>query len=216
VCIRTVGVRATLIYWASANPTWAGCITISLSFWVELVGACNLIVRTTPPPHTCVLPQTVPCSSPERWRDRGDVPWPSSMQPLATPIQVSAHGLHALGGQEREWAPPMPWSTIGHGDSCEGNLAVRWMREGGGCDGGLVEKIKRRWTAPRACLLWYSWTWCCGRWSGREAAVADRQRREGDGDSGGEKRRERERERWSVLHVGPCWARVTGKPPKLG
>jgi hypothetical protein len=26
VCIRTVGVRATLIYWASANPTWAGCI----------------------------------------------------------------------------------------------------------------------------------------------------------------------------------------------
>jgi len=111
---------------------------------------------------------------------------------------------------------PMPWSTIGRGDSCEGNLAVRWMREGGGCDGGLVEKIKRRWTAPRACLLWYSWTWCRGRWSGREAAVADRQRREGDGDSGGEKRRERERERWSVLHVGPCWAQVTGKLPKLG
>jgi hypothetical protein len=26
VCIRTVGVWATLIYWASANPTWAGCI----------------------------------------------------------------------------------------------------------------------------------------------------------------------------------------------
>jgi hypothetical protein len=26
VCIRTVGVQATLIYWASANPTWAGCI----------------------------------------------------------------------------------------------------------------------------------------------------------------------------------------------
>jgi hypothetical protein len=26
VCIRTVGVRATLIYWASTNPTWAGYI----------------------------------------------------------------------------------------------------------------------------------------------------------------------------------------------
>jgi hypothetical protein len=31
VCIRTVGVRATLIYWASANPTWAGCINGTLA-----------------------------------------------------------------------------------------------------------------------------------------------------------------------------------------
>jgi hypothetical protein len=30
VCIRTVGVQATLIYWASANPTWAGCIMVSI------------------------------------------------------------------------------------------------------------------------------------------------------------------------------------------
>jgi hypothetical protein len=28
----------------------------------------------------------------------------------------------------------------------------------------------------------------------------------GPDNSGGEKRREREREKWSVLHVGPCWA----------
>ena len=27
---------------------------------------------------------------------------------------------------------------------------------------------------------------------------------------------EREKDGWSTLHVGPCWARVTGKPPKLG
>ena len=59
--------------------------------------------------------------------------------------------LDAAPGWTRERkGTPMPWSTIGRGDSCEGNLAVHWMREGGGCDGGLVEKIKRRWTCSES------------------------------------------------------------------
>lgn len=107
---------------------------------------------------------------------------------------------------------PMPWSTIGRGDSCEGNLAVRWMREGGDCEwriGGEDKEVDGSESMSALVQLdVVPWTVECGR------EPADRQRREGDGDSGGEKKRERER--WSVLHVGPCWAQVTAKPPKLG